>query len=48
MRDFTDDLKRLRARLDEARQYLRVDELSARRPQLETEAARRLAEDLKD
>jgi peptide chain release factor 2 len=40
VRDFTEDLKSLRARLDEARQYLRIDELSARRPQLETEAAR--------
>ena len=40
MRDFSDDLKALRARLDEARTYLRIDELSMRRPQLETEAAR--------
>ena len=40
MRDFTDALAALRVRLDEARQYLRIDELSARRPQLETEAAR--------
>jgi len=40
MRDFTDDLKALRIRLDEARQYLRIDELTARRVQLETEAAR--------
>ena len=40
MRDFSDDLKALRARIAEARGYLRVDELSARRPQLETEAAR--------
>jgi len=40
VRDFTDDLRGLRVRLDEARQYLKIDELSARRPQLETEAAR--------
>jgi peptide chain release factor 2 len=40
VRDFSDDLKALRSRLDEARTYLRVDELTARRPQLETEAAR--------
>ena len=40
MRDFSDDLKALRARLDEARQYLRIEELAARRPQLETEAGR--------
>jgi peptide chain release factor 2 len=40
MRDFSDDLKSLRVRLDEARQYLRIDELESRRPQLETEAAR--------
>jgi peptide chain release factor 2 len=40
MRDFSDDLKSLRVRLDEAHQYLRVAELGARRPQLETEAAR--------
>ena len=40
MRDFTDALAALRVRLDEARQYLRIDELSARRPQLETEAGR--------
>ena len=40
MRDFSDDLKALRVRLDEARQYLRIDELEMRRPQLETEAAR--------
>ena len=40
MRDFTDALAGLRVRLDEARQYLRIDELSARRPQLETEAGR--------
>jgi peptide chain release factor 2 len=40
VRDFSDDLKALRARLDEARTYLRIDELSMRKPQLETEAAR--------
>ena len=40
MRDFSDDLKALRGRVAEARGYLRVDELAARRPQLETEAAR--------
>ena len=40
MRDFSDDLKALRVRLDEARQYLRIDELEARRPQLETESTR--------
>ena len=40
MRDFTDALASLRVRLDEARQYLRIEELSARRPQLETEAGR--------
>ena len=40
MRDFSEDLKGLRVRLDEARQYLRIDELTARRMQLETESAR--------
>jgi peptide chain release factor 2 len=40
MRDFSDDLKALRTQLDEAHQYLKVDELRARRPQLETEAGR--------
>jgi peptide chain release factor 2 len=40
MRDLTDELKALRARLDEAAGYLRVDELRARRPQLEAEASR--------
>ena len=40
MRDLSDDLKALRARLDEAEGYLRVDELRARRPQLEAEASR--------
>jgi peptide chain release factor 2 len=40
MRDLTDDLKALRARLTEAEGYLKVDELRARRPQLEAEASR--------
>src|SRR6476646_3360646 len=40
MRDFSDDVSDLRRRLDEAKQYLRIDELRARRPQLETEASR--------
>ncbi|HEU5081851.1 MAG TPA: peptide chain release factor 2 [Acidimicrobiales bacterium] len=40
MRDFSDDLADLRRRLDEARAYLRIDELRARLPQLETEAGR--------
>jgi peptide chain release factor 2 len=40
MRDLTDDLEQLRARLQEAEGYLRLDELRARRPQLEAEASR--------
>jgi peptide chain release factor 2 len=40
MRDLTDELKGLRARLGEAETYLKVDELRARRPQLEAEASR--------
>src|SRR4051795_13496319 len=40
MRDFTDDIRSLRARLDEAQEYLRIDDLRARQPQLETEASR--------
>ncbi len=40
MRDVTDDVADLRRRLDEARVYLRVDDLRGRRPQLETEASR--------
>jgi peptide chain release factor 2 len=40
MRDFTDDLNALRKRLDEARGYLRIDELRRQRPQIETEASR--------
>jgi peptide chain release factor 2 len=40
VRDLTDDLKALRARLAEAETYLKVDDLRARRPQLEVEASR--------
>ena len=40
MRDFTDDLRDLRRRLAEAHVYLRIDELRAKLPQLETEAGR--------
>ena len=40
MRDFTDDLRALRRRLDEAKTYLRIEELRLARPQLETEASR--------
>ena len=40
MRDLTDDLEQLGARLQEAEGYLRLDELRARRPQLEAEASR--------
>ncbi|MGH9188269.1 MAG: peptide chain release factor 2 [Acidimicrobiales bacterium] len=40
MRDFSDELAELRKRLDEAAGYLRMPELRARRPQLETEASR--------
>ena len=40
MRDLSDELKALRARLNEAECYLKVDELRARRPQLEAEASR--------
>jgi len=40
MRDLSDELKALRARLDEAEGFLRIDELRARRPQLEAEASR--------
>jgi peptide chain release factor 2 len=40
MRDFSDDLAALRRRIDEARVYLRVEELLAARPQLEIEASR--------
>ena len=40
MRDLSDDLGALRARLDDARVYLRIDELRELRPQLEIEATR--------
>lgn len=40
MRDVGDDLKALRARLHEAERYLKIAELRARQPQLETEASR--------
>jgi peptide chain release factor 2 len=40
LRDLSDDLKDLRARLEEAAGYLRVEELRAKRPQLEAEASR--------
>jgi peptide chain release factor 2 len=40
VRDITDELKVLRRRLDEAEGYLKVAELRARQPQLETEASR--------
>ena len=40
MRDFTDDIGVLRTRLAEAATYLDVDELRARRPELEVEASR--------
>ena len=40
MQDFSDDLRRLRGRLDEAEAYLRVGVLRARRPQLEAESSR--------
>jgi peptide chain release factor 2 len=40
MRDYSDELKGLAARVDEAAGYLKVDELRARRPQLEAEASR--------
>jgi peptide chain release factor 2 len=40
MADLTDDLKRIRTELEEAEEYLRVDELRARLPQLEAEMGR--------
>jgi peptide chain release factor 2 len=40
MRDFSDDLAALRRRVDEAFEYLRIEELRAARPQIETEASR--------
>ncbi len=39
MPDFTSDLALLRTRLDEARRYLHIDDLTARRPALEEAAA---------
>jgi peptide chain release factor 2 len=40
MRDFSDDLSAVRKRVEDAEAYLRIEELRARRPQLETEASR--------
>jgi peptide chain release factor 2 len=40
MRDISDDIKALRRRHAEAASYLKVDELRARQPQIETEASR--------
>ena len=40
MRDFSDALAETRKRIDDAAAYLKVDELRARRPLLETEASR--------
>jgi peptide chain release factor 2 len=40
VRDFTDDLRDLRRRLDEARGYLKVDELRSRVTELEIEVSR--------
>ncbi|MEM7339365.1 MAG: peptide chain release factor 2 [Actinomycetota bacterium] len=40
MADLTDDIKALRTELDEAAEYLRIDEIRARLPQLETEMGR--------
>jgi peptide chain release factor 2 len=40
MRDVSRELDDLARRVDEARAYLRIDELTARRPQLETESGR--------
>ncbi len=40
MKDFSDQLVDLRRRLSNARVYLRIEELTAVRPQLETEASR--------
>ena len=40
MRDVSDEISRLRTRLAEAGGYLKIEELRARRPQLETEASR--------
>jgi peptide chain release factor 2 len=40
MRDVSDDISALRKRHTEAAQYLKIEELRARQPQLETEASR--------
>ena len=40
MQDFSPQLAELSRRLGEARQYLRIEEAAARRPQLETELGR--------
>src|SRR3546814_19247404 len=40
MRDFTDQLAETRKRIGDAETYLRIEELRARRPLLETEASR--------
>jgi peptide chain release factor 2 len=40
MRDFSDALEQTRKRIDDAAAYLRIEELRARRPLLETEASR--------
>ncbi len=40
MQDFTDEIRALNTRLDEAHTYLKIDELAARRPQLEAEMSR--------
>src|SRR3546814_14777895 len=40
MRDFTDQLADTRKRIGDAETYLRIEELRARRPLLETEASR--------
>ncbi len=40
MRDVSDDISALRKRHTEAATYLKIDELRARQPQLETEASR--------
>ena len=40
MRDFSDALAQARKRIDDARGYLRIEDLMARRPLLETEASR--------
>ncbi len=40
MADFPEDMKQLRVELDQAEQYLRISEIRARLPQLETEMSR--------